>query len=428
MTIAAKEAEIMRVQDASFSPGLTVKLQEQLRIDVVSTVQATLEEALVEEVEAYRTGLDGESPRRSGYYGRGLGTQYGQIEKLRVPKLRSGNPEREWQILSRYQRCLTGLLDYAGYLYVMGLSLRDLQGSLYFLLGNVLSRSAINHVTLRVQSRMEAHRQAAIVRTPAIIIVDGVWVEIQYTQDGFKLDNAGHMRQCRQAEDRVILAAMAVWPDGSHHLLHYLVSVTEDTAGWSQLFNELISRGLDPQAVELIVSDGTQGLLEAMKQCLPSARQQRCITHKVRGLKNHLKFKALPEQDEKGEPLTEKQAKALRLFQIQQDAYDIFDAPTFDEAQARLDAFISKWQPLEPDAVRNLTWGPNRTFEFYRFPPELHPQIRTTNLIERFFREFRTKSDEIGAFPNEQSCLTLFFMVLQFEHAKHDRHFVANNS
>jgi len=428
MTKETKEAEIMRVKEASFSPGLTAELQEQLRTDVVSTVQATLEEALVEEVEAHRTGLDGEQPRRSGYYERGLGTQYGQINKLRVPKLRFGNPDREWQILSRYQRCLTGLLDYAGYLYVLGLSLRDLQVSLYFLLGGVLSRSSINNVTLRVKSRMEANRQAAIVRTPPVIVVDGVWVEIQYTQDGFKLDHAGHLRQCRQAEDRVILAAMAVWPDGTHHLLHYLISVTEDTDGWTQLFEELIGRGLDPETVKLVVSDGTTGLLDAMKRHLPFAHQQRCITHKVRGMKNHLLFKELPQQDEEGQPLTEKQAKDLRLFQIQYDAYDIFDAPSLEEAQARRDAFVQKWRLLEPNAVRNFTWGPDRTFEFYRFPPELHPHIRTTNLIERFFREFRTKSDEIGAFPNEQSCLTLFFMVVQLEHAKHDRHFVANNS
>jgi len=27
--------------------------------------------------------------------------------------------------------------------------------------------------------------------------------------------------------------------------------------------------------------------------------------------------------------------------------------------------------------------------------------VRTTNHLERLFREFRTKSDEIGAFPHE---------------------------
>lgn len=427
MTIKEREAEIVRVKEASFAPELNAELQERLRADVVATVQATLEEALVEEVETHRREVEGEKPRRSGYYKRVVGTQHGQIDELRVPKLRSGNRARDWQILSRYQRCLTGLLDYAGYLYVLGLSLRDLQVSLYFLLGSVLSRTAVNNVTLRVEHRMNEHRQAAIVRTPAILIVDGVWVEIQYTQDGFKLDRSGHRRQCRQAEERVILAAMAVWPDGTHHILHYTICAVEDTASWCDFFDKLIARGLDAEAVELVVSDGTKGLLDAMGQRLPAARQQRCITHKVRGMKNYLQFQELPNTDEDGQPLTTKQAKELRTFQIQQDAYDIYDAPSFADAQVRLDAFTQKWQPLEPQAVRNFTWGSKRTFEFYRFPTALHPRIRTTNLIERFFRTFRTKSDEIGAFPNEQSCLTLFFMVLQLEHAKYDRHFVANN-
>ena len=41
----------------------------------------------------------------------------------------------------------------------------------------------------------------------------------------------------------------------------------------------------------------------------------------------------------------------------------------------------------------------------------MHRHLRTTNHLERLFREFRTKSDEIGAFPNETSCLTLFWLL-----------------
>ena len=53
--------------------------------------------------------------------------------------------------------------------------------------------------------------------------------------------------------------------------------------------------------------------------------------------------------------------------------------------------------------------------------PALHELIRSSNLLERFFREFRNKSDEIGAFPNEDSCLAVFHLVMVREHAKHDR-------
>lgn len=54
--------------------------------------------------------------------------------------------------------------------------------------------------------------------------------------------------------------------------------------------------------------------------------------------------------------------------------------------------------------------------------------IRTTNHLERLFREFRTKSDEIGAFPYETSCLTVFFLVVQRDQAKHPRPRMAKTS
>ena len=77
----------------------------------------------------------------------------------------------------------------------MGLSLRDLQEALYFILGKVLSVSAVNQITLKVQQQLEAKRQKPLSRTPEMILVDGVWVDIQYTiDDEYKEDQSGHMR------------------------------------------------------------------------------------------------------------------------------------------------------------------------------------------------------------------------------------------
>lgn len=420
MTIAEREQQILRIKKASFQSELDEALVKYLRQQVVATVQTVLEASLIEEVKMDLATLN-QKPRRSGYFQRTLDTQYGRIERLAVPKLRHSNKERSWRILERYQRSLCGLLDFAGYLYIMGLSLRDLQEALYFLLGRVLSRSAVNQVTLKVQARMEAQQQEAISQTPPILIMDGVWVEVQYTLDDFKVDQAGHQRQRRQAQDRVILVAMAVWPDGRYHLLHYEVAETEGEATWLTFLDHMIARGLQPETVKLLVSDGTQGLKAAMAQRLPQAQQQRCITHKVRGMKSYLTYAHLPETDEAGQALTKAEAKKHRWQAIKQEAYDIFEAATRQEAQQRLTAFTTKWQPLEPKAVHAFGWGIKSAFTFYDFDKELFVHIRTTNHLERFFREFRNKADEIGAFPNETSCLTLFFLVMLRDHAKHDR-------
>ena len=81
-------------------------------------------------------------------------------------ELRWGNKEREWPILQRYQRGLSSSLGFALYLYVLGLSVRDLQQACYFLLGAVISRSAINPITLQVQARLDHQRLAPITEPP----------------------------------------------------------------------------------------------------------------------------------------------------------------------------------------------------------------------------------------------------------------------
>jgi transposase-like protein len=133
MNIAEREQQILRVKATSFQPELDEALEQALRVAVLEAVKTVLEASLDEEVKAELAKLSSDRPRRSGYFERGLDTQYGHVSNLRVPKLRRRNGEREWQILQRYQRGLGNLMNWLCCLYVMGLSLRDLQEALYFL-------------------------------------------------------------------------------------------------------------------------------------------------------------------------------------------------------------------------------------------------------------------------------------------------------
>jgi putative transposase len=65
-------------------------------------------------------------------------------------------------------------MDWLCSLYVMGLSLRDLQEALYFRLNRVLSVSAVNQITLQVQRKLNEKRQSLILGTPPILLVWGL--------------------------------------------------------------------------------------------------------------------------------------------------------------------------------------------------------------------------------------------------------------
>ena len=430
-TIAQVKVQVRRVWRSSFQYELDEALETSLREQALVGVKAALEAALSEELKAqlgfgrygrYPMGKKPPEQQRSGFFKRAVDTSYGRIPDLRVPKLRHGNKARRWHILVRYQSALQTLLDKALYLYTLGLSLRDLQEALYLFLGHVLSRTAVNQITLAAQNKMHAWQQQPITETPPIFIVDGVWMTILYPTGETWIDRSGHERQQVRGEERVILAVLAIWPDGRHYIIHYEVATDENEDTWSAVFQHLIVRGLDPNAVQLVVSDGTKGLLGALKTYLPKATLQRCTVHKVRGFKRYLTYKDLPSTDpETGQPLRPEEARQQRRQAMKTEALEIFDTPTQAEAQQRLADFVTKWQPLEPAAVRNFTWGIRRCFTFYQLDPALHHLVRSTNLLERFFREFRNKADEIGAFPNEVSCMTVFHLVMVREHAKHNR-------
>jgi transposase-like protein len=431
MTVAEMEVQIKRIWHSSFQNELDNALEANLRQSALVGVRATLEAALQEELTA-ELGFDryvrlpnGRKPirqHRSGFFRRQVLTTYGRIPDLRVPKLRSGNTERQWHVLVRYQQSLQSVLDRLLYVYAMGLSLRDLQETLYLLMGHVLSRAAINRITLAAQARMDAWRCQRLVETPPVIIIDGVWVEILYPTGEIWTDRSGHQRQKRRGQKRVILAALAVFPDGRYYLLHYEVAEDENATTWTAFFQHLLDRGLDPQAVQVVTCDGSNGVVEALAARLPQAKLQRCTVHKVRGFERYLTYKDLPSHDaQTGQPLTEAAARQQRYQTMKTEALDIFESPTQGEAEQRLAGFVTKWEALEPKAVHNFTWGLKRCFTFYQLDVSLHPLVRSTNLLERFFREFRNKADEIGAFPNEDSCLTVFHLVMVREHAKHNR-------
>jgi transposase-like protein len=225
-TIARMKQQVDRIWSESFHTTLADTLEAQLRQHALTGIRAALETALVEELLAYRQTCPRTAGKvlltstfqRAGTYTRRVLTSYGFIPDLRVPKLRSGNRDRPWHILTRYQLAMPGLLDQALYLYSVGLSRSDLQEALYVLFGHMLSRDAINRVTVAAQSPMQLWRNRPIADTPPILIVDGVWVQVLAPTGQTFLDRSGHERREMRGQERVVLTVMGVWEDGRHEI------------------------------------------------------------------------------------------------------------------------------------------------------------------------------------------------------------------
>lgn len=420
-TTAQVKAQVERIWQQTCHSELGGQLAEQLRAHALAGVRQALEAALREEVAAYRANQALPGMRLSGSYRRQVLTTHGLITDLRQPKLRCGNRERPWQILTRYHLAMQTVVDQALYLYTIGLSLRDLQEALFIAFGHVLSRQAVNRVTRAAQSPMEQWHQTPIANTPPVLLVDGVWVQVLVPTGETWVDQSGHTRQQVRGAERVVLTVMGLWPDGRRQILDYQAAEAEDSASWKRLFASLIERGLAPERVQLVVSDGGTGLPPAILSSFPRAQQQRCVVHKVRGLERAFVYHELERSGPEGTRLTAEEARRARRQQVSDAAHAIFEAPTRAEAETLWQSFQHEWSVREPEAVRRLGLDFDTCLNFYAFDRSIHSLIRSTNLLERFFREFRTKADEIGAFPNELSCLTVFHLIVVRDHAKHDR-------
>jgi putative transposase len=450
------------VLNSIFDMDIHNRIEEELQKATLPIVKCCIEGFLKKELSEHinnskAKGLSTNELYRSGFFKRNLTTLYGQIEDLCVPKLRKGNKNREWNVLSRYKCLMPVLLSKLMYLYVLGLSIRDLQESLYILNGKMLDKNTINGITLELQAKLSKMRNKPIFGSFIALIVDGVWVKISYPTEDTYIDKSGHERKVIKTYERVILAGIGIDSEGSYTLLHYKVSETESEDTWNAFFSEMNDKGLNNRDIKLVTSDGSKGILSSVNKNFPNGTLQRCIEHKAENISLYLTYKGLEDNqtpsleeevpilketvkeqsiievedlkinevqnndngnDVAAQQLTKEEQKQSYQNQIIGHAKNIFLAEDISEAKRRLDEWTKKWNVLEPRAVSVFNKGIDRCFEFYKFDKNLHKLIRTTNLIERSFREFRTRIDEIGAFPNEIACCTLFEVTINRFHLK----------
>jgi putative transposase len=130
-----------------------------------------------------------------------------------------------------------------------------------------------------------------------------------------------------------------------------------DGLGGSQ---DLRSRGA--VQIDLIVTDGHDGLLAAVAELFSATPRQRCLVHKQRNVLN-----AIPKR-ERGD--------------VQAELVGIWEQPTKLEAVTQLAAFKAKYAHRYPEAVRSLAEDEEHLLTFYAFPQSMHRHIQTTNAIE----------------------------------------------
>jgi putative transposase len=351
--------------------------EEKIRLHVDEVVRETVEKTLNGLLEAEADELCGAKryarsaerlDTRAGHYDRKLQTKSGEVT-LSVPRLRS--LPFETQIVERYRRRESSVEEALVEMYLAGVSVRRVEDITEALWGTRVSPSAVSELNQKIYAQIEVWRNRPIEGQHAYVYLDGIWLKRSW---GGEVKNVA------------VLVAIGVREDGYREILGVAEGVKEDTESWRSFLRHLKQRGLN--GVQLIISDKSLGLVEAVGEFYPEASWQRCMVHWYRNV-----MSVVPKGKVK------EVMAMLKAIHAQEDR---------QAARAKAQAVADKLDAARlGQAAMIVRTGVDETLAYMAFPREHWTRIRTNNVLERIMREIRRRTRVVGNFPDGKSALML---------------------
>jgi transposase-like protein len=319
----------------------------------------------------------GRVTHRNGYYRRTLDTTLGPIE-LRVPRTRDGqfHPES----LSRYQRRHVHVDSGIREMFIAGVSTRRVRDVLAPLIGVDVSASTVSEVAKSLTAEVCRFHERRLPGDLKYLFLDAVYVKV---------------KSATKPARKAVLVAYGVDAKGVRQVLDFRMESSESENCWERFLWNLIDRGVAPDSVKLVLVDGCQGLVNAVRRCFPNGALQRCWVHKMWNV-----LSVLPRAKERYQPVIQ----GLR---------DVYEAGSLREGRRRLREWARRWRHEFPKAVECVERDADELLSFLSQPTSLHRKLRTTNVIERCFREVRRRSRTMGCFEDADSAERVLYAVFE---------------
>ncbi len=352
------------------------EVKEDVLVLVKRLLEETMEEEIVEQLRV--TKYERGSTRRgyrNGYRYRGLLTDFGLLDVVKVPRDRAGMYQPG--VIDRYQRRQSRVNSMVREMFLAGVSTRKVQEVLAPILETPLSAQAVSRISRTLDAEVRRFHNRPLCDDYVYLFLDGVTMKVKGA--------AG-------ARKRMVLCAYGIRSDGVRELLSFRQATAESAAQWEAFLNDLYRRGLEGKALRLVTTDGCPGLHEALDIVYPYVKRQRCWAHKLRNIA----------------------ARVRRCHQDQclEGAREIYLASTAREATERFHSWARDWHTLEPNAVACLEKDMDEMLPFLGCPKSLWRKVRTTNAIERAFREIRRRTRPMSCFQNPASVDRIIFGVI----------------
>jgi len=354
-----------------FDQDVKRDVQARVREGVKAVLEEVLEEEMTEHLEAgYRELTPTRRGERNGHYTRNLVTPAGRIERLEVPRDREG--EFVTELFERYKRMTGDVEEAVLEMYLSGISVRKIAGVTQALSRVKVGKDAVSRIARRLEEQQRAWRERSLKeKAYPYLYLDATYLKVRWGAS---------------VTSMALLACVGVDEEGFREVLAVEeVAGSEKGAAYTSLLRGLVDRGL--KGVRLVVSDDHEGIKAAVAGELAGVGWQRCVVHFERNVLCHVPVSAMGE--------------------VAEDLKAIFKVRREKTARALAQEFAELHAKRFPKAVSVFEAGIEDALTYLSFPGSHQARIRTTNMLERLFKELKRRTKVVGVFPNETSAQTL---------------------
>ena len=265
--------------------------------------------------------------------------------------------------------------------FVLGLSTRKVGETLLALLGRTVSASTVSQVTRTLHATVAAFHRRPLQNRYKALMLDGVVLA--------RKTGAGALR-------RPVLVTLGLRPDGKKEIIDFRLAGSESATEWEQFLADLYRRGLTGEVLHMICVDGGSGLLAALPAVFYGIPVQRCWAHKIRNILDKVRKADQPK--------------------VKRALHKIMNAANLTASRSAARRFAERFQEQYSAAVACLRNDLNELLTCFRYKFEAERRaVRTTNAVERRFREVRRRTRPMGTFQDKTSMDRILFAVFTHE-------------
>jgi putative transposase len=371
LPMAFEIVKAMRADGLDWGEGYR-SLGRQALAEIIEDQMAVAVDRYLDRLEA-----DDAADRRNGCYRRHLLTELGDIE-LNVPRTRRYSPTEVIRAYARRTREIDRVI-LAG--FVLGLSTRKVGETLLALLGRSVSASTVSQVAKTLDAAVSAFHRRPLHNRYKALMLDGVVLS--------RKTGAGALR-------RPVLVALGLRHDGKKEVIDFRLAASESAAEWEKFLADLYRRGLTGEGLDMICVDGGCGLLAALPRVLPNIPVQRCWAHKIRNVLDKVRKADQPK--------------------VKRALHKVMNAANAPAARSAARRLAERFHEQYPKAVACLRNDLDELLTCFRYTTEAKRRtVRTTNAVERRFREVRRRTRPMGTFQDKTSMDRILFAVFTHE-------------